>query len=158
MLNSAVILLDKDGKILADYDPSNAGVDQIRHDFTALMTDNLADSRDHGGQGAVAGKTGFANDPHRRTGVLQSIGYTHLKGALGYPGMNWSVLVAVDHAHATADARAINRNVLIAIIVCLVIHSADRHPHRTSRSPRNQPGQSRRRRSWPVAPSTLVSR
>jgi methyl-accepting chemotaxis protein len=48
-------------------------------------------------------------------------GYTHLKGALGYPGMNWSVLVSVNHAGATADAQSINRNVLIAIIVCLVI-------------------------------------
>jgi hypothetical protein len=44
-LNSAVILLDKDGKILADYDPSDAGTEQFRHDFTTLMTDNLADRR-----------------------------------------------------------------------------------------------------------------
>jgi methyl-accepting chemotaxis protein len=120
-LNSAAILLDKDGKILADYDPADAGTDQIRHDFTALMTTNLADRGITFAKEAVAGKTGFANSPHRRTGVLQTIGYTHLKGALGYPGMNWSVLVAVNHARATADARAINRNVLIAIIVCLVI-------------------------------------
>jgi methyl-accepting chemotaxis protein len=120
-LNSAVILLDKDGKILADYDPADAGTDQIRHDFTALMTDNLADRGVKAAKGAVAGKTGFANDPHHHTGVLQTIGYTHLKGALGYPGMNWSVLIAVNHARATADARAINQEVLIAIIVCLVI-------------------------------------
>src|SRR5205085_9708086 len=72
-------------------------------------------------QGAVAGKTGFATDPHLQTKVPQMIGYTHLTGALGYPGMNWSVLVSVDHALATADARSINRNVLIAIIACLVI-------------------------------------
>ena len=120
-LNSAVILLDKDGKILADYDPSNAGTEQFRHDFTTLMTDNLADRGSTAAKGAVAGKTGFATDPHHHTGVPQTIGYTHLKGALGYPGMNWSVLVAVDHALATADARSINRNVLIAIIACLVI-------------------------------------
>jgi methyl-accepting chemotaxis protein len=120
-INSEVILLDKDGKTLADYDPSNAGSDQIRHDFAVLMTDNLAARGLTAAQGAVAGKTGFANDPHRRTGVLQTIGYTHLKGALGYPGMNWSVLVAVDQARAAADARAINRNVMIAIIVCLAI-------------------------------------
>ena len=120
-INSEVILLDKDGKTLADYDPSNAGSDQIRHDFAVLMTDNLAARGLTAARGAVAGKTGFANDPHRRTGVLQTIGYTHLKGALGYPGMNWSVLMAVDQARAAADARAINRNVMIAIIVCLAI-------------------------------------
>ena len=119
-LNSDVILLDKDGKILADYDPADAGTAQIRHDFTALMTDNLAARGITAAIGAVVGKTGFASDPHPRTGVLQTIGYTHLKGALGYPGMNWSVLVAVNHALAIADARTINQEVLIAIIVCVV--------------------------------------
>jgi len=120
-LNSSVILLDRDGKILVNYDPADAGTDQIRHDFTTLMTANLADRGITAAQGAVAGKAGFAIDPHPRTGVPQMIGYTHLKGALGYPGMNWSVLIEVNHAQATADARAINRNVLIAIMVCLVI-------------------------------------
>ena len=120
-LNSSVILLDMDGKILAEYDPASAGTDQFRHDFTALMTTNLADRGLMAAKGAVAGNPGFTIESHHRTGVPQVIGYTHLKGALGYPGMNWSVLVVVNHADATADARAINRNVLIAGIVCLVI-------------------------------------
>jgi methyl-accepting chemotaxis protein len=120
-LESAAILLDKDGKILMNYDPVFTGTDQIRHDFTALMTDNLATRGITAATGAVMGRSGFATDPHPRTGVPQMIGYTHLKGALGYPGMNWSVLLLVDHDDAIGDARAINRNVLIAIIVCLVI-------------------------------------
>lgn len=120
-LNSAVLLLDKDGKILADYEPAAAGTDQFQHDLTTLMTANLADRGSLAAKGAVAGKTGFATDPHHRTGKLQLIGYTHFKGALGYPGMNWSVLVAVDHADAIADAHAINRNVLIAILGCVAL-------------------------------------
>jgi len=119
--NASLILLDKDGKILMDYDPVYTGTDRIRHDFTVLMTDNLATRGITAATGAVAGKTGFTTDPHPHTGLSQLIGYTHLKGALGYPGMNWSVLLVVDHADAIADARAINRNVLIAILVCLVI-------------------------------------
>jgi methyl-accepting chemotaxis protein len=119
--SASVVLLDKDGKILADYDPAEASTDKIRHDFTMLMSTNLADHGLTAAKGAVAGKTGFANDPHHRNGSLRMTGYTHLKGALGYPGMNWSVLVSVNHAGATADARAINRNVLIAIIVCVAI-------------------------------------
>ena len=120
-LNSAIVLLDQEGKILADYDPADAGTDQFRHDFKILMTDNLVGRGITAAQKAVAGKTGFATDPHHHTGIPQMIGYTHLKGALGYPGMNWSVLVSVDQAFATADARSINQNVMIAIIVCLVI-------------------------------------
>jgi methyl-accepting chemotaxis protein len=119
--SSALILLDKDGKILAEYDPADAGTDQIRHDHAVLMVANLIDRGNQAAKEAVAGNAGFAVDPHRHTGVLQMIGYAHLKGALGYPGMNWSVLMAVNHAHATAAARAITRNVLIAIIVCLVV-------------------------------------
>ncbi|MEP6933390.1 MAG: methyl-accepting chemotaxis protein [Nitrospirota bacterium] len=120
-LGSVVILLDKDGKILADYDPANTGTDQLRHDFKTLMTDNLADRGMTAAKEAVAGRTGFAKNLHHRTGILQTIGYTHLKGALGYPGMNWSVLVLVDHALATADVRSINQQMLIAIIVCVVL-------------------------------------
>ena len=119
--NSSVLLLDKDGKILADYEPAGAGTDQFRHDFSTLLTTNLADRGLTAAKGAVAGKPGFAIEPHPRTGIQQVIGYTHLKGALGYPGMNWSVLIMVDHADATADARAINRNVLIAIVVCVML-------------------------------------
>ncbi|RPH75508.1 MAG: hypothetical protein EHM80_16110, partial [Nitrospiraceae bacterium] len=118
---ASVVLLDKDGRILADYDPAEASTEQIRHDFTTLMTTNLADRGLTAVKGAVAGKTGFANVLHHRNGVLRMTGYTHLKGALGYPGMNWSVLVSVNHAGATADAQAINRNVLIAIIVCVAL-------------------------------------
>ena len=119
--NSSVLLLDKDGKILANFEPAGAGSDQFRHDFSTLMTTNLADRGLTAAKGAVAGKPGFAIEPHPRTGIQQVIGYTHLKGALGYPGMNWSVLIMVDHADATADARAINRNVLIAIVVCVML-------------------------------------
>ncbi|MEK7352466.1 MAG: methyl-accepting chemotaxis protein [Nitrospirota bacterium] len=118
---ASVVLLNMDGKIFADYDPAEAGTEQIRHDFTTLMTTNLADHGLPAAKGAVAGKTGFATGPHYRNGILRMIGYSHLKGALGYPGMNWSVLVSVNHAGATADAQSINRNVLLAVIVCLAI-------------------------------------
>ncbi len=118
---ASVVLLNKDGKIFADYDPAEAGTEQIRHDFTTLMTSNLVDHGLPAAKDAVAGKTGFATGPHYRNGILRMTGYTHLKGALGYPGMNWSVLVSVNHAGATADAQSLNRNVLIAVIVCLVI-------------------------------------
>ena len=119
--NSSMVLLDKDGKILVNYEPAYTGTDQIRHDFTALMTDNLATHGITAAAEAVMGRSGFATDPHPRTGVPQMIGYTHLKGALGYPGMNWSVLLLVDHIDAIGDARAINRNVLIAALICLAI-------------------------------------
>ena len=118
---ASLVLLDKTGKILADYDPSQMGTEEIRHDFTTLMTENLASHGIAAAQDAVAGKTGFASGLHHRNGVLRLAGYTHLKGALGYPGMNWSVLVSVNYARATANAQSINRNVLIASIVCLVV-------------------------------------
>jgi hypothetical protein len=39
---ASIMLFDKDGTILAGYDPAEAGTDQFRHDFTTLMTVNLA--------------------------------------------------------------------------------------------------------------------
>ena len=119
--NSGLLLLDKDGKILADYDPAATGTEQFRHDFTALMTANLADRGSKAAKEAVAGKSGVSMEPHPRSGIPQMIGHTHLKGALGYPGMNWSVLILVDYAEATADVYAINRNILIAVLCCLAL-------------------------------------
>jgi len=53
-----------------------------------------------------------------RLGLLTQLVRTVRQQQLFVPAQH--LLVAIDHASATADARAINQNVLIAILVCLV--------------------------------------
>ena len=53
--------------------------------------------------------------------MWQVAGFTHLKGALGYPGMNWSVLVRIPKDQAAAAAMTFNRNLSMTAIICVAL-------------------------------------
>ena len=72
-------------------------------------------------QQAVAGKSGFSSALHARKKIEQSSGYTHLKGSLGYPGMNWSVLVRIPKEEAAAHAISLKKAMVITGVVCLLL-------------------------------------
>ncbi len=114
-------LLDQDGRVLIDYDPSSRGTEEVVRDFEVLMKLNLAKKGVSVAQAAVKGETGFQFATHARKGMTQVGGYTHLKGALGYPGMNWSVLVRVPEEEAVAEALGIQRKVVLTGLVCLAL-------------------------------------
>lgn len=112
-------LLDGKGAVLVDYDPARLGTEAVVHNFDVLMNLNLAEKGIESAQAAVAGKTGFMNALHARKKIVQASGYTHLKGALGFPGMNWAVLVRVPEDEAMVDAHAIQQKVLMTSLICL---------------------------------------
>ncbi len=114
-------LLDQDGRVLIDYDPSSRGTEEVVRDFEVLMKLNLAKKGVSVAQAAVKGETGFQFATHARKGMTQVGGYTHLKGALGYPGMNWSILVRVPEEEAVAEALGIQRKVVLTGLVCLAL-------------------------------------
>ncbi len=119
---SEISLLGDKGQVLVDYDPSNQGTEDMTHDFEkTLFKLNLVETGVESAKFAVAGKTGYQLALHDGKNIWQMGGYTHLKGALGYPGMNWSVLVRVPKAEATAAAIAFNRNLTMTAIICLVL-------------------------------------
>lgn len=119
MANAELTLLDKDGRVIVDYDPAAQGTEDVVHNLDVLLKLNLAEQGVQIAQGAVAGKSGFMQSLHSRKQIFQTGGYTHLKGALGYPGMNWSVLVRVPTDEAAAEATAIQRKIWLAVLVCL---------------------------------------
>jgi len=96
-------LLDESGHVIIDYEPARTGSEEMMHDFGVLMKLNLANMGVTAAQEAVAGRTGHAWAKHSRKQITQAAGYTHLQGALGYPGMNWSVLVRIPRDQAIAD-------------------------------------------------------
>ena len=115
-------LLEATGRVLIDYDPVTRGAETTIHDFeNVLFKLNLAEKGVAVAQKAVAGETGFLNALHARKEIMQTGGYTHLKGALGYPGMNWSVMVRVPQEEAAAEAISIQRNVFLTMVVCLAL-------------------------------------
>ena len=114
-----ITLMGSEGQVIVDYDPATSGTEEIIHDAEVLMQLNLATKGVNIAQAAVAGETGYKLTKHARKQIWQWGGYTHLKGALGYPGMNWSVMVRVPQAEAAPAAAAFQRNLFITTIVCL---------------------------------------
>ena len=113
-------LLGDQGQVLIDYDPVLQGKENISHDFSnTLFKLNLADKGVPFAQRAVAGESGYLTATHARKQISQTGGFTHLDGALGYPGMNWSVLVRVPETEAIAEALGIQQKVLMTALVCL---------------------------------------
>jgi hypothetical protein len=86
-LETKLTLLDSVGRVIVDYDPERTGKIEIVHDFDVLMQLNLADKGVSAAQEAVARKVGYGWAQHAHKKIEQAAGYTHLKGAMGYPGM-----------------------------------------------------------------------
>ncbi|MCA9471540.1 MAG: methyl-accepting chemotaxis protein [Nitrospirales bacterium] len=114
-------LLDGSGRLLVDYDPVTSGALTITRDFTVLTKFNLAENGVEAAKAAVNGESGFRTAHHVRKKIDQVSGYTHSKGALGFPGMNWSLLIRIPSVEAAAESNALQMKVVITGIVCLSI-------------------------------------
>lgn len=102
---SELTLLDDTGRVIVDYDPANKkGTDKkVAHDLeNVLLKLNLVEGGVVAAEDAVAGKSGYAFAMHARKKIAQAAGFAHLKGALGFPGMNWSVLVRIPRSEFSA--------------------------------------------------------
>jgi len=95
---AALTLLDSAGHPVLDYAPAR-GADSVRRgvgDAPWRSAAVLGTAR-----AAADGQSGFAILPATAAAdsvagaEAQAAGWTHLKGAMGYPGMNWSVVVRV---------------------------------------------------------------
>ncbi len=115
-------LLNAKGQILVDYDPLRQGTEQITHDLeSTIFKVNLAEKGVETAQRAIAGETGNLSAMHARKKIQQVGGFTHLDGALGYPGMNWAVLVRIPETEAAVEALTIQQNVVLTGLVCLAL-------------------------------------
>lgn len=115
-------LLDSEGRILVDYDPVRTGSEAPNHDFdNVILKLNLADKGVEAAQQAVAGQRGSGFSLHARKQIVQGGGFAHLKGALGYPGMNWSVLVRVPQSEVVSEGTIFARQLLIVTAVAATL-------------------------------------
>ncbi len=124
-----ITLLDANGTIIVDHDPSiRGGKNEIMRDYDKVLFKlNLASAGVNSAQNAVAGKSGHMISMHARKKIEQIAGYTHLQGALGYPGMNWSVLVRMEKEDAlekTLGARSAMIWATVALVAASVLFAA----------------------------------
>lgn len=120
--NVEMTLLDDKGAVLIDYDPAygNGSDNEVKRDFNVLFKLNLAEK---GVTAAVAAakekKSGFEYATHARKKIVQAAGYSHLRGALGFPGMDWAVLVRMPDSEVNASIISIQNKLLLIVAVCL---------------------------------------
>jgi methyl-accepting chemotaxis protein len=120
-------LLDKNGILLASYDPEHDGTRDFRRDFSSLLKQNLASSIESA-RTAVGLKPGISGtgrdfDPVEKHWHLS--GYAKSEGALGYPGLGWSLLVEcpehVIHAEIDAADRATYATVGVSAVILVLV-------------------------------------
>ena len=120
--SAELTLLDHKGRMLIDYDPVKHGSEAIVHDLEKVLFKlNLAEKGVTTAQEAIAGKSGYMNALHARKKIIQASGYTHLEGALGYPGMNWAVMVRVPQSEANAAASTFKTKMAVVGGICLLL-------------------------------------
>jgi methyl-accepting chemotaxis protein len=118
--NAEITVLDRQGRVLIDYDPATRGL-PYKRDFTVLQNLNLAQKGVTAAQEAVAGKSGALVSLHARKKVEQAAGYAATKGIYSYPGLGWSVLVRVPVQEAFVEINSLNFETLVMIALCAVL-------------------------------------
>jgi len=115
-------LLNNEGQVITEFDPSMTGEGEIVHDLNNLiMKDNWVEAKIEPALRAVKGETGIMWAVHPRKKSVHVVGFSHLHGALGYPGMNWAVLVwmAKDNIASVAGTDGILRSIYITVGIAL---------------------------------------
>ncbi|MEL7044609.1 MAG: cache domain-containing protein, partial [Pseudomonadota bacterium] len=113
-------LLDGRGLILIDFDPSTQGSEKVAA-TDAFLTRNLVYDGVDAAVRAVDGEAGVIFATHSRKQLEQAAGFAHLSGVLGYPGMNWSVLVRASREEVSAESMTQRRQILVQSLLILVL-------------------------------------
>ncbi len=116
-------LLDREGKVIVDHDPSlgRGTKTSVHHDFDVLMKLNLAQKGVGAAVKAVANDSGFMYAEHARKKIIQAAGFVHHKGALSFPGMNWSILVRAPEEIVNAPLISIQNQVVWITVGCIIM-------------------------------------
>ena len=122
--STEITLLDKDGNVIIDCDPSTTGKESIVRDISIIGKFNLAQKNVESAVEVVAGRSGYLTKSwHARKKIHQVAGYAPLKGALGFPGMQWNVLVRVPCSEALATSIRTKRFTIVVAVTTMVLVS-----------------------------------
>lgn len=103
MEDTAITLIDRDGRILLEFDPSNRGGNtDVVLDPTTMLKVNLVELGHAAAKAAVAGEEGVIKATNPRLNRVEYVAHVRSKGALGYSGLGWSTLVAIPEPTAMA--------------------------------------------------------
>ncbi len=122
LASAEITLLDKKGKVIIDCDPTTLGKEAIVRDEAVVSKLNLAEKGVESAALVVKGEAGvLSRSWHARKKIDQTAGYAPLKGALGFPGMNWNVLVRVECDESLAGSAKIKNTSITAFSIAAIV-------------------------------------
>ena len=119
--SAEITLLDDQGNVIVDCDPTLVGENTIKRDMSIIGKFNLAEKNVPAAQNVVRGESGaLTRSYHSRKKIDQCAGYTPHRGALGFPGMKWNVLVRVACSEAFATANQLKTLCVSTFFISLI--------------------------------------
>ena len=120
--SAELTLLDDKGNIIVDCDPHTHGTDEIVRDMKIIGRFNLAEKGVEAAERVVSGTAGYSTQSfHARKQINQCAGFTPHRGALGFPGMRWNVLVRVAEKEALAAVHRLKTQLMAVAILIIGI-------------------------------------
>jgi len=119
--SAELTLLDKNGVVLIDHDPSlRDGKNIIQHDWNILLKFNLAEQGVRAAQYLVEKKSGTLVGRHARKKIDQFTGFQTIDDAKFVPSIGWNVMIRVSEAERMALFRQIQIIFMVGFVVLLV--------------------------------------
>jgi methyl-accepting chemotaxis protein len=116
-----ITVVDGGGRILMDYDPLAHGTKAVKREAELIGKLSLSERGDASVRRALRGEGGSEIIKHYETGREYLAGFAPLRGAMGFPGMNWAVQVRLPKEIAFAALGAIRWELGLAAAVCLAL-------------------------------------
>jgi len=116
-----LILLNADGNLIVDYDPSAVNKTEIVHNFDSLLKVNL---RQKGVLPAIEinnGKSGSMFAMHGRKGTEQVAGFSRIEAAKFISDIGWGTLIWTDKTSVFADITGSQRQFFSVMSVAMIL-------------------------------------
>jgi hypothetical protein len=107
-------LLDHEGRVLVEFDPHCSGHRELRRDPAVILKANYVTAGVSIAQAAVRGQSGVGTFVPPEETESHVCGYAASRGALGFPGLKWSVLTAIKEHEAHIITRELENHLLLA--------------------------------------------
>ena len=120
--SAELTLVNSEGVVILDFDPTVSGSEKVQHNFKDVIFElNLAKKGVESVQKVIKGEAGHLYSFHARKKIDQAAGFTPLTGALGYPGMNWGVLVRVSKEEAVKTLTSLRNTLKTTFVLSIII-------------------------------------
>jgi methyl-accepting chemotaxis protein len=116
-------LVDKKGTLISYYSPNDTGNKEFKRDFTKVLKKNVAESMESGKLALLLnpGASGNGRDLDNENYHWHLTGYAKSEGALGYPGLGWSLLIQAPEHEINAEVIAADRATYLTLGITLLV-------------------------------------